>query len=237
MSRTLLSLLILSFFYSKTKAQSDSVRIKVGRWAHYIRIKTTKKLNAPLIIGLHGYGMDENQMATLVNPDFDFDCHYLSLRGFIPMGRSEYSWFSISGTPPQLEYDKQEIEEVMDLLSDFIDKLSKRYMTDEIYLIGYSQGATLLYSYASRAHSAVKAMAAFSGTALYRPAGEKRALSFFIGHGKLDPLISESDIKESQQYLQQMGIQVDFNEYTVPHVVSKQGRRDLAAWLKALQKK
>ncbi len=125
----------------------------------------------------------------------------------------------------------------MNKLTSFIAKANEQYQPKEVYLVGYSQGATLLYSYAVKAHATVKGIAAFSGTALYRPQGKNPGLPFFIGHGSLDHLIYQTDMDQSQQYLEQMGIEVKYNSYAVPHVVSKQGRRDLASWLLNLQKK
>ena len=176
-------------------------------------------------------------MATLVNPELDFDCHYLAIRGFIPLSIHENSWFEVSGTPEQLEYDKAEVDEVMELLTECILKLSRQYKSNSVYLVGYSQGATLLYSYAPLAPDVIKGMVAFSGKLLYPTVGKNPGLPFFIGHGTLDGLISIQDIGQSKSYLEQKGLKVDLKTYRVPHVVSKQGRRDMATWLKALQEK
>jgi len=233
LNKVLIILLTLTWFQFKSKSQTDSIKLTDGRWAPYLSIKQTRQANAPLIIALHGYGMDENQMATLANPDFDFECHYLSLRAFCPLGKGEYAWFNISGSLDSLEYDKGEINKTMTLLTDFIEKVSKEYESSSIYLIGYSQGATLLFSYASQAHEHIKAMAAFSGVALYQTGSKVNALPFFIGHDQYDVLISKADIEASQEYLQRLGAKIEFHQYPVPHVIAAKGRRDLAAWLKS----
>ena len=224
---------------AKANAQEQSkVRLPTGEHVPLIEIKSTTDKSAPLLIGLHGYGMDENQMATLVNPALGFECNYIAIRGFVSLGKGEFAWFPIRETSAGPEINAEDIEESITKLNVTIKALIERYKPSGVYLIGYSQGAGLAYSYAWQALPEIKGIAAFSGTLLNEVSGSfDKPLPFFTGHGNFDSLISQEEILKTKATLEAAGARVSFHAYNVPHVVSKRGRTDLAAWLGTLIEK
>lgn len=56
----------------------------------------------------------------------------------------------------------------------------------------------------------------------------------FVGQGTLDTFISAEDRADLQAYLAQHVSSLTYREYSVPHVVSQEEKRDVKRWLNSL---
>ncbi|WP_255398326.1 alpha/beta hydrolase [Salirhabdus sp. Marseille-P4669] len=127
----------------------------------------------------------------------------------------------------------------MNELTDFIDEACEAYPVDQdnMFLLGFSQGAILSMTLGLSLGSRVKGVAALSG---YIPDFVKREytiqdvqnVSFFISHGETDHVLPFEWGKENASFLQEQGASVTFQHYPVGHTVSLQNLHDLVNWMK-----
>jgi len=201
--------------------------------------RTQKHKKAPLIIGLHGHGSNENQMETLVGLDIAQPHNYLAIRGFHKLDEGGYTWFSISVTQNGITFDVEDVLLSLKRLRNAISMLCDQFNADpeQVYLVGYSQGAVMSLAYTLRYANTLTASAAMAGHLLpelkpLTPNTEAlKDFPIFIGHGTLDAVISQADIEVTADYLTHLGLDVTLNCYKIPHVVSVAERRDLSVWL------
>jgi phospholipase/carboxylesterase len=61
-----------------------------------------------------------------------------------------------------------------------------------------------------------------------------REVPIFMAHGAQDPLIPLARGARARDLLRQLGYQVDWREYQMPHAVCPEEIRDISAWLRAV---
>ncbi|MFJ8067007.1 alpha/beta hydrolase [Psychrobacillus sp. NPDC096426] len=193
----------------------------------------TKKY--PALFLMHGMGSNEQDLIGLVSSLKD-KCHIFSIRGPIsqPPG---YAFFTIEGfgKPHRAVFDK-----VVTDLQAFIENTIEEYSVDgeQIYLLGFSQGAILTQSLALVMGNKIKGIVALSG---YIPAFVKEEytklsvdkLNAFISHGELDNKLPFEWGVASKDYFTGLGANVTFKSYPVAHGVSAENHQDLVAFLEA----
>ena len=215
-----------------------TIRAPSGPWI----VETIHRAHAPhetplLIVGLHGYGIDQRQMATLVNVRPDLPNIYVALRGRYPAPEGGYGWFAVGLDGDRIVFDPAELTRIGDTVADLLPHLADRFGADpaRIHLVGYSQGATLALHIALSRPDAAASVTGFAGALL--PAGGDPAPSpsgptpVLIGHGTRDPLISADDIAATRARLERAGRVVELVTHPVPHVVSRAGRADIETWI------
>jgi len=60
---------------------------------------------------------------------------------------------------------------------------------------------------------------------------DARACSFFIAHGKQDPIVPIELGRQAQQLLVQAHANVLYREYPIQHTISDESMSDIASWL------
>ncbi len=195
----------------------------------------------PLIIGLHGYGIDEMQMKTLVNIQLDQPFVYLAPRAPHIHPTGGYAWFPINVMDGTFQVDSAEMRSSLDLIADLIPQAVKRYQADpaQVFVIGYSQGAVMSIAFMLTHPELIAGAAAMSGQLLdevkaYAVPTMAQRKPFFLGYGTKDPLITLDDMRETTAFMAAHGIDVTYSEYPIPHVVSQAQLRDVEAWLTPL---
>ena len=223
---------LIRLFQSKQALPTLTVR---GETFPYLEVHTSDATSPVLLIGLHGFGSDETQIATLVNLKLDTPFSYLAPRAWYTLTDGGYAWFPLTQEGDTFKVDKAQHRESMDLLETFIQSAKEHYGAAEVYLIGYSQGASLSLSYALHIPETVAGAVALSGTLLPEMKPDLVASSalnkpLFVGQGTLDNLITAEERAEIKRYLEQH-TNLTYREYAVPHVVSQEEKRDVQEWL------
>lgn len=191
----------------------------------------TKKY--PAIFLIHGMGSNENDLVGLVS-SLKETCHIFSIRGPIaqPPG---YAFFTIEGygKPHRAVFDQ-----VIKDLQAFIEAKVEEHSIDseQLFLLGFSQGAILSQSLALIMGNQIKGIVALSG---YIPAFVKEEyaiqpvnnLNAFISHGELDNVLPYEWGVASKEYFTEQGANVTFKSYSVAHGVAADNHRDLLAFL------
>ena len=116
---------------------------------HLTRPSTIKE-NAPMLIMLHGYGSDENDLFSFAS-ELPKEFFIISVRAPYALQPYGNAWYDINFDADMNKWsdDKQAIES-RDLISKFIDEACAAYPVNEnnVTLLGFSQGTILSYAVA-----------------------------------------------------------------------------------------
>ncbi|MEL6405713.1 MAG: dienelactone hydrolase family protein [Chloroflexota bacterium] len=194
-----------------------------------------------LIIGLHGHGSREAQLDTLVALKLEYPTYYIAPRGFYKTANKGFTWFPLTSQSGEMAYDINIVMDSLSRLRLFISAMCAAYQVNanQVYLLGYSQGATMSLAYTLLYPQTIRASVAMAGDLL--PEIRQFALEhirhnqpIFIGHGTMDDFISTDQIQQTADYLNMHGFKVNLHFYPIPHVVSVAERRDVSFWLNQL---
>ncbi|MHC8320995.1 alpha/beta hydrolase [Pseudomonas sp. GB2N2] len=207
----------------------------------YLEQANPESVDQPLIIFLHGYGSNEQDLFGIKD---DLPAHYnsLSVRAPIVMEEGSYQWFRKKGEGAY-NGETDDLKTSGQVLLDFVAQAAKKYHTQasKVYLVGFSQGAIMSYEVGLRHPDAVGGIAALSGRILPVLKSELthdktlQPLAIFIGHGTADKRLPFIDGTEANSLLQSLSLKPEFHAYQgVGHNISAEEVRDLGAWLQRL---
>ncbi len=133
---------------------------------HIVRKPTiTVEGKAPLLLLLHGYGSDENDLFSFAS-ELPGKYHIISVRAPMPMQPYGNAWYAISIDPTGIKVSDNEGARVSrDLIAQFIDEAVKAYDLDpfNVTLLGFSQGTILSYGVALTYPEKIKNVIGLSG--------------------------------------------------------------------------
>lgn len=209
--------------------------------ATLVRSGSGGKNRPPLVVLLHGYGSNEEDLFSLerfVPPE----CVVVSVRAPLALAHGAYAWFSLRVEAGKPVGDKHEAEEARHIFREFLAQALIKYDADpsRVILIGFSQGAIVSASTLLTFSEDVSAIAMLSGRILHeiRANVERidalREKRVFIGHGTDDEVLPVSYARESKTYLESLGIVPEYHEYAIGHSVSKEESDDLARWVRSV---
>lgn len=202
-------------------------------------VGTAEQAKPALLIGLHGYGMDASQIATLVDIQPSFDHVYLAPQGFHELDDGTRAWFPIELSDGEIIIDPAAIETFLDRFEAYVDAALEVTGADpeRVAIIGYSQGGAGAITLAATRPNVARVFVGLAGSVLDDATlhaltyDDARDTPLFIGHGTLDVLVDLDTMRTDVDRLRQRGLDLTYREYAVPHVVSAAQRRDVTAWL------
>ncbi len=207
---------------------------------HLVREPKAKKDSNPLLLLLHGYGSNEEDLFSFANelPDEYYIISARAPYGLPPYG---FAWYAIDFDADENKFsDLGQAIKSRDLVLTFIDELVSHYPIDpeNVALIGFSQGCILSYAAALSKPGKIKRVIAMSGylnkelLAEGFETNDFSNLSFFISHGTVDQVIPVAWARKAKPELDALGIDSVYKEYPVGHGVAPQNFFDLLNWLK-----
>ena len=193
-----------------------------------------------LIIVLHGYGANMNDLVSLSenigdgksifvfpNAPFEFQLSY-QLYG--------YAWIF----PPTMDSEEmpESMTESIDKLMVAVDILIEDYniKLPNVILGGFSQGAMMSASFGLIRPDIFKGIFMLSGMLL----GESYLVSniqsdngqrVFVSHGEFDSLVPFSNLNKIVKFLESYGYSPEFHQYPMGHELSLQSINDLGKWI------
>lgn len=230
----LLTLLASATVHAQSPLQTD-LPLK------YLEQANTESQNHPLVIFLHGYGSNEQDLFG-IKDDLPAPYTYLSVRAPMTMEQGSYQWFRKKGEGAY-NGETDDLKTSSQVLLDFIAQAAKKYHTqpEKVILVGFSQGAIMSYEVALRHPEAVGGIAALSGRVLpvlksaLKPDEKRQTLAIFIGHGKEDNRLPYKDGTDANILLQGLSLTPEFHGYEgLGHSISAAEIEDLNAWLQRL---
>ncbi|MFM9987775.1 alpha/beta hydrolase [Flavobacterium sp.] len=206
---------------------------------HLVREPKTKLEKNPLLILLHGYGSNEEDLFSFASelPD-----HYyvISVRAPYDLQYGSYAWYAINFDAGENKFsDLNQARSSRDLIANFIDELTANYPIDtsNITLIGFSQGAILSYAVALSYPEKVQRVVAMSGyfnTEIAKEGFDKNDFSnlkLFASHGTVDQVVPVDWARKAKPLLDRLGIKNVYKEYPIGHGISPQNFYDFKNWL------
>ncbi|MTG97794.1 MULTISPECIES: alpha/beta hydrolase [Myroides] len=193
----------------------------------------------PLIILLHGYGSNEEDLFSFASELSD-EYYIVSARAPYPVPPYGYAWYAIhfDADANKFSDDAQAIES-RELIVKFIDELLQKYPIDSnnVNLVGFSQGAILSYSIALSYPEKVNKVVALSGyfnTNIINENFESNDFSkikFFASHGTVDQVIPVDWARQTPTVLKSLNIDFQYKEYPVGHGVHPLNFKDFKDFL------
>jgi len=193
----------------------------------------------PLLIMLHGYGSNEQDLFSFADelPD---ELLIISARAPLSMGFGSYAWYTIHFDAPEGKFsDITEAIEARDTINNFIDEITNNFEfdTNNVFLLGFSQGTILSYAVALNYPGKVQHVIALSGyinnellpKELYR--SDFINLDFYISHGSVDQVIPADWGRKAPSFLDKLGLKNSYQEYPVGHGVAPQNFYSLKTWI------
>lgn len=206
---------------------------------HLVREPKIKKDKNPLLLLLHGYGSNEEDLFSFAAqlPD---EYYIISARAPHPLPSYGNAWYAINFDSDMNKFsDEAQAIVSRDLIAKFIDEIIEHYPIDrnKVTLIGFSQGAILSYAVALTYPEKIDRVLALSGylnTDIIEKDFHKKDISklrFFISHGVADQVIPVEWARKAPEFLKTLGLDVEYHEYPVGHGVAPQNFYDLLSWL------
>jgi phospholipase/carboxylesterase len=206
---------------------------------YLIREPKIKQDKNPLLLLLHGYGSNEADLFSFASelPD---EYYIISARAPYDLQYGSYAWYAINFDADQNKFSDHEQAKISrDVIAQFIDELIETYPidTNDITLLGFSQGSILSYAVALSHPEKIKRVIALSGY-VSEPILEENYmnndfsnLSIFASHGTVDQVIPVEWARKTKPFLDNLGIQSIYREYPVGHGVAPQNFYDFKNWL------
>jgi phospholipase/carboxylesterase len=186
----------------------------------------------PTAVLLHGRSGDENVMWVLAR-NLPPSWLQVAPRGTKPDRDGGYAWHPRHQDewPALAQFD-----EAVAAIVRFIQALPALYHADpeQVYLMGFSQGAALAYAVAMRQPGLVRGIAGLVGFLPEGCGAEETAvlrdLPIFMAVGKEDPLIPYERARACADTLEAAGANLTYGEYETGHRLNAAATRDLQAW-------
>ncbi len=196
---------------------------------------------APLIIMLHGYGSNETDLFD-ISQSLDERFMVISLQGPIGTAGGGFCWYNLEFLPNQkFKYNYEEAKDSRVRILSFISNACKTYKLDSnnVFILGFSQGAIMGYDLALAAPKKIKGVMALSGRMMEESKNLKTdwkaavKTKYFIAHGNSDNVIKIAEADSAVSFLKSKKVaEVKFNNYEMPHSINGKELNDIKSWLK-----
>ncbi|MGB5418115.1 alpha/beta hydrolase [Algibacter sp.] len=206
---------------------------------HHVIRKSSLTENAPLLIMLHGYGSDENDLFSFAT-ELPEELFIISVRAPYPMQPYGNAWYAINFDEVKGKWsDNEQAKQSRDIIAKFIDEAIATYQVNKnnVTLLGFSQGTILSYAVALTYPKKVKNVVALSGYINQEiiPEDYKTRdysnLDFYCSHGSVDQVIPVDWARQTPAFLESLHIKHQYSEFPVGHGVAPQNFYEFKEWL------
>ena len=206
---------------------------------HHVIRKSSLTENAPLLIMMHGYGSDENDLFSFA-AELPEELFIISVKAPHPMQPYGNAWYAINFDADKGKWsDNEQAKESRDLIAKFIDEAVVSYPVNKnnVTLLGFSQGTILSYAVALTYPKKVKNVIALSGY-INKDIIPKETenhdysnLDLYCSHGSVDQVIPVDWARQTSPFLDSLNIKYKYSEFPVGHGVAPQNFYELKDWL------
>lgn len=198
--------------------------------------KNTTK-NPPLLILLHGYGSNKEDLFSFAEelPD---ELLIVSAEAPYKMSYGSFAWYQINFDDVNGKFsDLEQAKSSLDKIAAFIDEIKQKYKTDpdKTFLLGFSQGAILSYSLSFFYPNKVQNVIALSGyintELLPKEISKEIKTNYYCSHGSVDQVLPIEWARKSKPFLDKLGLQNVYYEYPVGHGVAPQNFFSFKSWI------
>ena len=206
---------------------------------HLVREPKIKLDKNPLLLLLHGYGSNEEDLFSFAS-ELPEEYYVISARAPYDMMYNSYAWYAINFDADENKFsDIGQAQTSRDLIAKFIDEVVSSYAIDSnnVTLVGFSQGCILSYAVSVSYPQKVQRVVAMSGYFNEEIATENfknndlSKLKIFASHGSVDQVVPVDWARNSIPKIKDLGIDIVYKEYPIGHGVSPQNFYDFRNWL------
>ena len=193
---------------------------------------------APLILLLHGYGSNAEDLFSFVG-ELPENAIIVSAQAPYDLQYGSYAWYAIDFDADENKFSHLNQARISrDLIAIFIDELLQNYAidNDQVTLIGFSQGTILSYAVALSYPEKIQKVVAFSGYLnldIVKENYQKNnfsKLKMFISHGAQDQVIPVEWARKAPSLLNDIGVQNTYHEYQMGHGINQPNFLDFKKW-------
>lgn len=205
---------------------------------HIIRESSLKE-NAPLLIMLHGYGSDENDLFSFAG-ELPEELFVISAKAPYELQPYGNAWYAINFDADKGKWnDNEQAKASLELISNFIDEAVNTYPVNKnnVSLLGFSQGSILSYAVALTYPEKIKNVVALSGYINHDILPEDieqkdySDLDFYCSHGSVDQVIPVDWARQTAPFLNNLNIKNVYSEFPIGHGVAPQNFYEFKNWL------
>ena len=205
----------------------------------YIKRPSKLQKNAPLLVLLHGYGSDENDLFSF-SSELPEELFIISLRAPHPLQPYGYAWYAINFDAQQNKWnDVNQAKASMKTITKCIDLACEKYElnTKNVSLLGFSQGGILSMALAINYPKKFKNIVGLSGYISPEflentmQSEDYNHLDFYCSHGSSDQVIPIEWARKTPTILDELGIKHTYSEFPVGHGVAPQNFFEFKDWL------
>jgi len=185
------------------------------------------------LVLLHGYGADENDLLPLAR-ELDPRLRTVSLQAPLSLGGAMRAWFNLTQDARGISFDADEARLGLLAATEAIEEIART--SPRPFLLGFSQGAAIALGVLLRRPDLPAGVISLSGVppVLERqdlaPATSLRGLPVFAAHGTEDALLPIELGRNLRSELQRLGLEVEWHEYPMGHMVVPEEIEDAAKW-------
>ncbi|MFZ6658208.1 alpha/beta hydrolase [Undibacterium sp. TJN19] len=201
------------------------------------------------IIWMHGLGADANDFVPIVKELDLSGCPGIrfvfpnapTMPVTINGGYVMRSWYDILGTDIARREDENGLRVSQKRIEQLIARENDRGIPSErILLAGFSQGCAMTLQTGLRYPEKLAGLLCLSGYVPLRDliaaerSASNQATPIFLAHGRGDPVIQIQRAEQSRDLLKELGYDVEWHEYMMPHSVCEEEIDDIGTWLKKI---
>lgn len=194
----------------------------------------------PVIIMLHGYGSDENDLFSFA-PELDEEYMVLSVKAPYALQPYGNAWYAINFDAEQGKFsDIEQAKKSRDIIIKFIEEVQEHFQLkpERVHLLGFSQGTILSFAVALSRPDLIHRVIGLSGyidTNMLVPNyanNNFNNLKIYNSHGSVDQVIPVEWARKNKAMLKELGITNVYEEFPVGHGVNPQNFMSFKRWLK-----
>lgn len=196
--------------------------------------------NSKVIYLIHGYGADKNDLFSFADYlPVSLTVIAMQATFSMPFGQGG-AWYNLELGPngehlsdvEQAKYSAQEIKKFIEASTE-----SYGFDKDNIFVLGFSQGAILTYSMVLNNPEKFKYVLPLSGFIMDEIMPESfdkdySNLDFYSAHGTMDGVISIERGRTGGALLKKLGIKHIYHEFPAAHSIAQKEFEEIVSWLK-----
>ncbi len=197
------------------------------------------ELPYPLVVMLHGYGSNMDDLAGLCpvvhSTGYRYVCPNAPISMQLGYGVTGHAWFSLD------EGDARAVEEARtseNRIATLVEEVTAQYEVEpeRVVLGGFSQGGMLTLQVGLTRPEVFRGLAVLSGKfpqpeELIPRLQAQREQSIFVSHGTADHMIAVEEGRQAVGLLKQAGYRPEYHEYEMGHQITADVVADLSNWL------
>jgi len=189
------------------------------------------------LILLHGYGADERDLLPIAHA-LDPRLRAVSLQGSVALGGPMRAWFNLGqDARGRITFDADAARAAVRGATAAVEEIAAT--SPRPLLLGFSQGAGIAVGVALLRPDLAAGVLSFSGVARaledqdHAPMEKLRGFPVFAAHGLDDPLLPIELGRDLRATLEALGLDVEWHEYPMEHMVIPEEIEDARRWLNA----